>query len=78
MYGLQIMKEEDANEVPSLDNLKSNITDVINYACHSWPFHVQKHGEDNIDNHLATLLKLFLGSIDNSSLAYRNWHEVLK
>ena len=39
--------------------------------------HVQEHGEDNIDNHLTALLKRFLGSMNESSLAYQKWHKTI-
>lgn len=50
--------------------------DVLEYACLNWVTHVQRIEERAIvDNRLTALLKRFLGSMDQSSLAYQDWHQ---
>ena len=56
---------------------KIDSDDLLMYAHIHWATHVQRHGEDNIDNHLAALLKRFLGSMNESSLAYQKWHKTI-
>lgn len=52
--------------------------DVLNYACINWITHVQRLEENEIsDSRLTALLKYFLGSMDQSSLACQNWHEMV-
>ncbi len=46
---------------------------LLKYAVLKWPRHVQLHGEEDIDCHLAVLLKGFLGSMDLSSPAFQQW-----
>jgi hypothetical protein len=38
-----------------------------------WYKHIQKHREECIDSRLSTTLKTFLGSMDDSGLAFRKW-----
>ena len=53
--------------------------DVRKYACFNWATHVQRLEEQRIvENRLTLLLKNFLGSMDQSSSAYRNWYEMLE
>ena len=54
--------------------LTSSIGTLIRYAQFSWPIHVQRHGQEKVDSMLTLLLKSFLGSMNESSLAYRTWH----
>ena len=52
--------------------------DVLEYACRNWVTHVQRiEGKEIVENRLTTLLKRFLGSMDQSSLPYQNWHQML-
>ena len=52
---------------------KPDIILALNYAICNWPFHVQRHGEEKIDDRLAGLLKKFLGCMNESGTAYRHW-----
>ena len=52
--------------------------DALEYALLHWIAHVQRLEEKGmVENRLTTLLKRFIGSMDQSSLAYRNWHEMV-
>lgn len=42
-----------------------------------WPVHVQRHGQERIDGVVTVLLKGFLGSMNESSVAYRTWHSFI-
>lgn len=48
------------------------------YAAKHWPTHVQLQGDMFGDDHLGTLLMQFLGSLDESGLAYRHWHSMIR
>ncbi|MCJ1271365.1 hypothetical protein MMC22_011265, partial [Lobaria immixta] len=51
---------------------------VLKYACRNWVTHIQRiEGKETVENRLTTLLKRFLGSMDQSSLPYQNWHKML-
>ena len=53
--------------------------DLLEYACINWSTHVQRLEEKGfVEDRLTTLLKCFLGSMDQSSPAYQNWYEVRK
>lgn len=53
--------------------------DILEYACLNWVTHVQRLEEKGIiESRLTALLKHFLGSMDQSSLAYQNWYEMLR
>jgi ankyrin repeat protein len=58
----------------AIDDFRKGLGPLLTYATRNWPYHVQKHGEDNIDPRLAVLLKAFLGSIDSSSRAFQHWY----
>jgi ankyrin repeat protein len=68
--------EEDEEDEDKSENEKEDITGIVRYAMLHWPTHVQRHGEENIDTRLATLLKQFLGSMKESAPAYRAWHRM--
>ena len=52
--------------------------EVLEYACLNWATHIQRLEEKGIvENSLTALLKRFLGSMDQSSLAYQNWHKMV-
>ena len=53
---------------------KDNIKGLLTYARLHWMTHVHEHGEDQIDKRMVTLLMGFLGSMNESGIAYRNWH----
>src|SRR5699024_8878913 len=47
---------------------------IVPYVAKTWPLHVQRHGEEDIDPRLTTLLKRFLGSMNDASPAYTYWN----
>ena len=48
------------------------------YARHHWMTHVKNYGEEGIINdRLSALVKRFLGSPSDSSVAYRQWHAMI-
>ena len=51
--------------------------DIVRYARFFWANHVQDHGEESIDSCLSTILKQFLGSLNESGPAYKSWHETI-
>ena len=52
--------------------------DILKYACINWVTHVQRLEKKGIvEDRLTSLLKKFLGSMDQSSLAYQNWHRMV-
>lgn len=57
---------------------EDGIYKITKYASFHWMTHVQQHGDDNVDARLSTLLMRFLGSMNESGLAYINWHEFIK
>lgn len=62
--------EDPANSDPVLG--------LLHYAINFWPFHVQKHGDCDIDPRLALLLKKLLGSMNESGPNYRKWYKACK
>ena len=66
----QILEPRPANEQDRNDGIR----DIVQYARLHWATHVQRHGEERIDDRLAMLLRRFLGSMNESGLAYRSWH----
>jgi ankyrin repeat domain-containing protein 50 len=72
--------ERSINSDQASQNPKTNQVDplakLLDYARRFWPTHVQNHGETNIDNRLSTLLKKFLGSMNESGPAYRSWYKM--
>jgi ankyrin repeat protein len=59
------------------EDRNDGIRDIVQYARLHWVTHVQRHGEETIDDRLAILLKRFLGSMNESGLAYRNWYRMV-
>ena len=51
--------------------------DIVRYARYLWADHVQNHGEESIDSRLSTILKQFLGSLNESGPAYKSWQEMI-
>ena len=51
--------------------------DVLEYVCLHWATHVKRLEVKRVVEHrLSALLKRFLGSMDESSLAYQNWYKM--
>lgn len=48
------------------------------YAYLNWATHAQRPWKRNLENLLIALLKQFIGSIDQSSSAYKNGHEIVE
>lgn len=76
---LSLLNDLQLNSSPkSLEDellyLKDNIKGLLKYARLYWMTHVHEHGEDHIDKRMVTLLMGFLGSMNESGIAYRNWH----
>ena len=63
------------NKEPPQDHQPSNI---LQYARNYWPTHVQRHDAIPADDRLSTLLKLFLGSMNESVPAYQSWYRMLE
>jgi ankyrin repeat protein len=55
----------------------NGISDIVQYARLHWATHVQRHSEEKVDDRLSTLLKFFLGSMNESGPAYRSWHKTV-
>ena len=52
---------------------------VLEYAQLSWIAHIQRLEQTSyVENRLTALLKCFLGSMDRSSLSYRNWYDKMQ
>lgn len=51
--------------------------DILRYASLNWGKHLQQCDESDVDARLMTLLKQFLGSMNESSSAYRSSYENL-
>ncbi|MCJ1271985.1 hypothetical protein MMC22_011891, partial [Lobaria immixta] len=52
--------------------------DVLEYVCLYWPTHVKRLEDKGVvEQSLSALLKRFLGSMDESSLAYQNWYKTI-
>jgi hypothetical protein len=52
--------------------------DLLDYATWKWFRYIREHGYDDIDEELARVLKLFLGSMDKSSMAFQTWYKLLR
>ncbi|KAK9773016.1 putative NACHT domain-containing protein [Seiridium cardinale] len=46
---------------------------IQKYSRHFWTYHIQTQEEQDVDYFLASLLKRFLGSFQDSSAQYRHW-----
>jgi ankyrin repeat protein len=66
--------DDDADERASVESEAPNLVQMLTYAKWSWVYHVQQHGEDDIDPRVTTLLQQFLGSMDVSGLRYQDWN----
>jgi hypothetical protein len=53
-------------------------SNLLQYARNYWPTHVQSHDAIPADGRLSTLLKRFLGSMNESVPAYQSWYTMLK
>ena len=53
------------------------LNDIVRYARYFWADHVQNHEEESIDSRLSTILKQFLGSLNQSGPAHKSWHEMI-
>jgi ankyrin repeat protein len=67
---------DKASQNPEKANQVDPLAKLLDYARRFWPTHVQNHGETNIDSRLSTLLKEFLGSMNESGPAYRSWYKM--
>ena len=61
-----------------LQDEKKELDDIIRYARFCWADHVQNHDKEKIDSRLSAILKQFLGSFNESSPAYKSWHEIIE
>ncbi|KAH0565685.1 hypothetical protein GP486_000925 [Trichoglossum hirsutum] len=71
-----IHRELDPRHINGQDRNDST-NPVMQYARFHWATHTQRHGEESIDSRLATLLKRFLGSMNESGPAYRIWYHMI-
>ena len=82
------MKQDALPTIKELWSIREQVTpltkkdvdarDVLEYACFNWATHVKRLEENEIvENRLTALLQGFLGSMDESSLAYQNWHNIV-
>lgn len=70
-----VQAEQEAN---SMKSNQKNTHDILEYACLHWATHVQRLEESGvIENRLNALLRAFLGSMDQSSIAYQDWHAIV-
>jgi ankyrin repeat domain-containing protein 50 len=67
---------DEVSQDPEKTNQVEPLAKLLDYVRRFWPTHVQDHGETNIDNRLSTLLKKFLGSMNESGPAYRSWYKM--
>jgi hypothetical protein len=70
------------NDANQYNRENDSLGDSVNYrlgfyARHHWVTHVQKYGEEDINDRLSALLNRFLGSTMDSSPAYRSWHRMI-
>ena len=74
---ITVMKQDArATEKESKDK---RANDIFYYACFNWVTHVQRLEDAGvIANHLTALLKRFLRSMDQSSLVYQWWFEMVE
>lgn len=57
---------------------ENSVCDCLEYVCLNWATHVQRLEEnETFEKRLTALLKTFLGSMEQSSLAYQNWHKMV-
>jgi ankyrin repeat protein len=69
---------QENNPVPAKEQDNNNgVGEIIQYARLHWATHVQKHGNESIDDRVSVLLKKFLGSMNESGPAYRSWHKMI-
>ena len=77
LLNIPAMPEHDERTWMHEDQQDNSVHDVLKYACFSWVYHLQRLEEKGIvENRLTAVLKRFLGSMDESSLAYQNWHKM--
>ncbi|KAK4220807.1 hypothetical protein QBC38DRAFT_163141 [Podospora fimiseda] len=76
--------EGESNDLGDKPNDKSETGDVFDskhpfqvYTRHHWIAHIQEQEGQRRDALLASLLKRFLGSLEESSLQYQQWHRQL-
>jgi ankyrin repeat protein len=78
-YGSSYDSDSDSDSDQDNQGRKSyeidDRSEFVNYVQRFWPIHVQRHGDSNTDDRLSTLLIKFLGSMSNSSPAYRSWYK---
>ncbi len=60
------------------EGFSSDASCLLTYARFHWATHVQEYGESDIDSHLVSRLKKFLGSLNESSPAYQNWYSSIE
>jgi len=60
--------------VTTTDSLPHGLP-LWHYAVKAWPGHLQTHDKNSIDNQVSTLFHKFVGSINDTSVAYRDWVE---
>jgi hypothetical protein len=68
-FEIVIQEQQDRND---------GIMNIVRYASLHWAIHIQRYGEEIIDERLAKLLKQFLGSMNESGPAYKSWHRIFK
>jgi hypothetical protein len=52
--------------------------ELLRYVRVHWPIHVQRCGEATTDSRVSMLVQKFLGSMNESGLAYRSWYRMVK
>ncbi|KAI9787365.1 MAG: hypothetical protein M1816_007651 [Peltula sp. TS41687] len=74
-HGLELSPKYQALERD--ENVDSGLRKLLEYSRLYWPLHVQSCEEAEDDEQLSTLLMDFLGSMNESGIAYRRWHAAL-
>ena len=64
---------QSINSLPSMYQVQGGEEDVLRYIVAYWPHHVQLHAEQSVDDPLKSLVKKFLGSLNEASAAYACW-----
>jgi ankyrin repeat protein len=70
--------DSSASGDPAVLTEPSGVHYELPYAVEYWPKHINEHGDDNVDARLTRLLQSFLGSMDASSAAFKNWSNCYK
>jgi ankyrin repeat protein len=78
---VQNSSAENGRDYPeNPETYADSVIGLIAFTCYSnyyWPLHVKAHGDEDPCRHLAGLLALFLGSMEQGSAAFDSWAEKL-